>query len=201
MDAGPGLNFFSLNKERMLFEALGPLCVPETVHSEMMRKSRTDERFSRTQSVLGKLPQALLEILSDDAAGPLSESFERIAKMPMADRMRNGKDLGEMMVVAHAATQAERGHNVTVLIDDRGGQLLATHESRRLDRLRIVEPQTGHLQMITSVTVLERSVAGHYLPDHAALRKLYARMRSLDDGLMPLEMTGLLTLPGWSASR
>lgn len=57
-----------------------------------------------------------------------------------------------MVVLAHAAIQAERGHNVTVLIDDRGGQLLATHESRRLDQLRIAEPQTGHLQMITSVT-------------------------------------------------
>lgn len=129
----------------MLFEAFGPLCVPETVHSEMIRKARTDERFSRTQSVLWKRPQTLLEILNDDAAGPLSESFERIAQMPMADRMKNGKDLGEMMVVAHAATQAERGYDVTVLIDDRGGPLLASHESRRLDRLRPVEPQTGHL--------------------------------------------------------
>ncbi|MBP2412280.1 hypothetical protein JOF48_001079 [Arthrobacter stackebrandtii] len=184
-----------------MFEALGPLCVPETVHSEMTRKARTDERFSRTQSVLGKLPRALLEILNDDAAGPLSESFERIAKMPMSGRIKNGKDLGEMMVVAHAATQAERGYDVTVLIDDRGGQLLASHESRRLGRLRTAEPQTGQLQMITSVTVLERSIAGRHLPDHAALRKLCVQMMSLDDGLLPLEMTGLLDSPRWAANR
>ena len=121
--------------------------------------------------------------------------------MPMAGQMKNGRDLDEMMVVAHAATRAERGYDVTVLIDDRGGQLLASHESRLLDRLRIAEPQTGHLQMITSVTVLERSIAGRHLPDHATLRKLYARMRSLDDGLLPLEMTGLLDSPSWSANR
>ena len=39
----PSLNF-SLNKERALFEAPGPLCVPETVHSERIRKACADER-------------------------------------------------------------------------------------------------------------------------------------------------------------
>lgn len=198
MDAGPGLNFFSLNQERMLFEALGPLCVPETVHAEMIRKAGSDARFAPTQTVLGKLPGRLLAILSDDAAGPFQENFERIAGMPMANRMKNGKDLGETMVVAHAATQAEQGWDVTVLIDDGGGQKLAALESKRLDRRRILDTQTGSLRIITTLTVLEQSIATKHLPDQAALRKLYDRMRSLDDGLPPLETTGLLKLPGWS---
>lgn len=201
MDAGPGLNFFSLNQERMLFEALGPLCIPETVHAEMSRKARTDARFARTQNVLGKLPERLLAILSDDATGPFQEHFERIARMPMVDRIKSGKDLGETMVVAHAATQAERGCDVTVLIDDRGGQRLAALESQRLNRRRMVETQIGHLRIITTLTVLQRSIASRHLPDHAALRKLYDRMRGLDDGLLPLEMTGLLTLPSWSSGN
>lgn len=200
MDAGPGLNFFSLNQERMLFDALGPLCVPETVHIEMIRKAQNDQRFARSQNVLGKLPDALLEILNDDATGPLRESFERLAQMPMSVRIKNGKDLGELMVLAHAAIQAEQGHDVTVLIDDQGGQRLAALESRRLDRRRVGEPNTGHLHLITTLTVLECSVAGQYLPDPAALRKLSGRMRSLDDGLMPLERTGLLSAPGWSST-
>lgn len=33
IDAGPGLNFLSLNKERLLFSVLGPLSVPETVEA------------------------------------------------------------------------------------------------------------------------------------------------------------------------
>jgi len=81
MDAGPGLNFFSLNKERMLFQALGPLCLPETVHAEMIRKAPNDKRFASAQTVLGKLPTTLLEILSDDSMGPLRESVERLAYM------------------------------------------------------------------------------------------------------------------------
>ncbi|GAA4663220.1 hypothetical protein [Arthrobacter cryoconiti] len=201
IDAGPGLNFFSLNQERMLFEALGPLCVPETVHAEMTRKAGTDTRFERTRNVLGKLPERLLAILSDDMTGPFQGNFERIAEMPMVDRMKTGKDLGELMVVAHAATQVEQGCDITVLIDDRGGQQLAALESKRLDRRRILEKQIGHLQIITTLTVLERSIASKHLPDNMALRKLYERMRSLDDGLLPLEMTGLLTSPGWSSGN
>ena len=40
MDAGPGLNFLSLNKERLLFSALGPLSVPEIVEREILRKAQ-----------------------------------------------------------------------------------------------------------------------------------------------------------------
>jgi len=33
MDAGPGINFFSLNKERLLFRVLGALSVQEIVET------------------------------------------------------------------------------------------------------------------------------------------------------------------------
>lgn len=39
MDAGPGINFFSLNKERLLFSVLGALSVPEIVADEILRGS------------------------------------------------------------------------------------------------------------------------------------------------------------------
>ena len=137
MDAGPGLNFFSVNQERLLFSVLGPLQVPETVHAEMLRKSRTDERFHQSETVLKKVPQRLLEILSDDATGPLTRHVERISGLPIRERLALGKHLGETMVVAHAALLAESGSDVIVLIDDRGGQKLASIEARRLDRVRL----------------------------------------------------------------
>ena len=49
MDAGPGLNFLSLNKERLLFDTVGPLRVPEKVEEEILRKSRQDRRFSAAE--------------------------------------------------------------------------------------------------------------------------------------------------------
>lgn len=54
MDAGPGINFFSLNKERLLFGVLGPLAIPEIVEKEIRRKARQDQRFAAAERVLVK---------------------------------------------------------------------------------------------------------------------------------------------------
>jgi hypothetical protein len=51
IDAGPGLNFFSINKERLLIEILGPLSTPETVQDEVLRKARQDRRFRSATAV------------------------------------------------------------------------------------------------------------------------------------------------------
>lgn len=42
IDAGPGLNFLSVNKERLLIAILGPISAPETVQSKSCaRRNRT----------------------------------------------------------------------------------------------------------------------------------------------------------------
>ena len=66
MDAGPGINSFSLNKERLLFGTLGALAIPEIVEQEILRRARQDQRFSAAQRVMGRVRPGLLEILSDD---------------------------------------------------------------------------------------------------------------------------------------
>lgn len=55
----------------------------KTLHSEMIRKSRSDEWFSRTQNVLGKLPQSLLAILSNDRGGQIlaTQEFRRLGRL------------------------------------------------------------------------------------------------------------------------
>jgi hypothetical protein len=45
IDAGPGLNFLSINKERLLIAILGAFSAPETVQGEVVRKSQQDDRF------------------------------------------------------------------------------------------------------------------------------------------------------------
>ena len=61
IDAGPSLNFFSINKERLLIGVLGPLSTQETVQSEVLRKSRDDERFRTAATVWRKLARAGFE--------------------------------------------------------------------------------------------------------------------------------------------
>lgn len=83
------------------------------------------------------------------------------------------------MVIAHAVVAAEAGKTVTVLIDDGPGARTATAEISRLQRLQ------------------SKAAAGQHIPDKAAMRTIYTRLRSLDDGLPPIERTNLLRLPHW----
>lgn len=197
MDAGPGINFFSVHKERLLFSALGPLCVPEAVEEEILRKARKDQRFSAAELVWRKLPDRLMEVLSDDLTDELTIAVERIGKSPAQDRVRSAKDLGETMVIAHAAVAAEAGEHVIVLIDDGGGCQAATTEARRLQRLRNEGKPVGSIGLVHTVTVLERTAGSEHLREKDAMRDLYARLRKLDDGLPPLETTNLMSLPCW----
>jgi hypothetical protein len=136
IDAGPGLNFLSINKERLLFGTLGPLSAPETVRDEVLRKSRQDKRFSAAEKVWRKLPERLMQILPDDQTPELAVAVHRISGLPFNDRLQHSRDLGEAMVVAHAVVAAEAGDTVTVLIDDGQGARLATAEINRLRRIR-----------------------------------------------------------------
>lgn len=197
IDAGPGINFFSLNKERLLIATLGPLSAPEAVRDEVLRKSRTDSRFSAAGQVWRKLGPRYMEVLSDDITDELAAAVNRISGMPVGQRIRRGKDLGEVMVIAHAVVRAEGGNDVYVLIDDGGGRKLAGSEARRLDRLRRAGRKVGAIWLVGTVTVLEKAAGSEYLPDRGAMRDLYQRLRGLDDGLPPLDQTRLMVLPCW----
>ena len=122
IDAGPSINFFSINKERLLFSVLGALSAPEAVKKEVLRKAHQDKRFSAAGRVWRKLPSSLLQILSDDETKELSIAVERINGIPFTQRMLFSKDLGETMVIAHAAVAAEAGEDVVILIDDNDGK-------------------------------------------------------------------------------
>lgn len=175
MDAGPGLNFFSLQQERLLFSMLGALCIPEAVETEIRRRARQDRRFTAADAVLRKLPERLLEVLSDDLTEDLARAVGRISHGPAQDRLRVSKDLGETLVIAHAAVRAEAGADVIVLIDDSGGCRTAAAEARRLDRLRCAGSPVGSIGVIGTTTVLERAAGTDHLPDRDAMRSLYTQ--------------------------
>lgn len=198
IDAGPSLNFFSINKERLLIGVLGPLSTPETVQAEVLRKSRQDERFRAAATVWRKLTPRWIQILSDDVTPELATVVHRVTRQPMNERLKHPKDLGEIMVIAHAVVAAEAGGAVTVLIDDGAGAKLATSEIGRLQRLRSTGHAVGSIRLASTLTVLRRAIGTEHLPDKAAMRETYARLRSLDDGLPPIEKTSLMSPSVWS---
>jgi hypothetical protein len=198
IDAGPGLNFLSINQERLLIGILGPLSAPETVQREVLRKARTDDRFRAAANVWQKLAPRWMHILSDDQTPELAAVVHRITRQPMAQRLKHPKDLGETMVIAHAVVAAESGKTVTVLIDDGPGAQIATAEINRLNRLEAGGRHTvGSIRLASTLTVLERAASGQHVPDKAIMRRIYQRLRGLDDGLPPIETTNLLSPTLW----
>jgi hypothetical protein len=198
IDAGPGLNFLSINKERLLIAVLGAFSAPETVQSEVLRKSQQDERFRAAATVWRKLTTSWIEILSDDATPELATVVQRISGLPMADRLKQPRDLGETMVIAHAVVAAESGQSVTILIDDGAGAQIATSEISRLQRLVSSGHPVGSITLASTPTVLGRAARTEHLPDRAAMRDTYVRLRTLDDGLPPIENTDLLSSKFWA---
>lgn len=147
-----------------------------------------------------KLPDRLMAILSDDVTDELSAAVQRISGSPLAERQARSKDLGETMVIAHAAVAAESGVDVIVLIDEGPGTRQAAQEARRLDRMRGGRGQAvGSIRLATTKTVLERGVQKRLIADRGELRRIYDALRALDDGLPPISHTGLLSGELWNS--
>jgi len=198
IDAGPGLNFLSINKERLLIAMLGQLSAPAAVEDEVLRRAARDRRFRSAATAWRKLTPTWIQILPDDLTPELARVVHRITQQPMAERLRHSKDLGETMVIAHAVVAAEAGATVIVLIDDGLGAQAGTREIRRLDRLRTSGSTVGSITLASTLTVLEKAAGSKYIPDRAEMREIYQRLRCLDDGLPPIEKTALLTTMRWS---
>jgi hypothetical protein len=201
IDAGPSLNFLSIRKERLLIATMGKLSAPESVQTEVFRKSDQDVRFRAAAGVWRRLTPVYIDVLSDEPTEGLSRVVHRITDQRMAERLRQSKDLGETMVIAHAVVAAEGGADVIVLIDDGRGAEDATRESRRLRRLRESGCSVGSITLAGTVTVLLKAVAMQHISGRADMREIYRRLRGLDDGLPPIEKTDLLTTPLWPHGR
>lgn len=199
IDAGPCLNFLAANAERVLLGTLGPVCSPETVRDEVLRKAMRERRFEPAGRLWRKLEPKWLEVLPDDETPALAKVVGRLSGLPMAERVLQRPDLGETMVIAHAVVAAEAGASVTVLIDERAGAVMAAQEARRLTRLRQRGQTVGLISVASTLTVLERAAGTKELPDRDAMRRVYARMRDLDDGLVHIDQTTLLAPSTWSS--
>lgn len=197
IDAGPALNFLAINRERILTGVVGRISTPETVESEVLEKARRDARFRAVAGVWAKMRPSWIELLSDDETPELAAVVGRLSQLPMAERKMMAKDLGETMVVAHAAVKAEAGQHVIVIIDDQGGATLAMSEKRRLDRIRALGKPVGSITLVNTVSILRKAAGGVHVPNRKTMREVYTKLRACDDGLLPIEQTSLLSADLW----
>jgi hypothetical protein len=198
VDAGPALTFLARkDTTRVLIQGLrGGFASPETVRTEVMRKCRQKSQLLGTAETQWKMLEnaGRIQVLSDDETAGLSAAVQRLCNMPMSQRIRQGKDLGELMVIAHAAVLADAGHDVVILIQERDGTALARQEAGRFARLA---PGRGTIRVWNSQTVLLRAAGSPQIPDKAVMKDIYEAMRLRDAALPPIEVTDLLTSPIW----
>lgn len=201
IDAGPALNFCSINQERLLIAVTGPLHAPRTVSDEVFRNATdpSDLRFRASEKVWTTLSSSrYLTILEDDPHNaPLVEVLSRVGGRPADLNKRQAKDLGERMVIAHASLMVQSGADVTVLVDDGGGRDLVAREQRFL-RQHPASKAFGNLYLMSTPDVLIRAIGTKYLPDRKRMRHVYGRLTPLDNSLTrPIERTNLLAHPKW----
>ena len=200
VDAGPALNFFAAGQERLLFACIGGIRVPESVRDEILGKAAADQRFRNAQRVVSRLPDHLWQVLSDTVTDDLNQVIYRLDRMPMNERLRNRRDLGETMVIAHAVVAAQSGQDVWILIDEIRGSEVATGEKRRLERMRQNGAPVGSLKIISTIQVLKVAVTRTVIENRGVMRKVYGQLKALDDGLPPIEQTDLLSKALWQSA-
>ncbi|NDL56631.1 hypothetical protein [Phytoactinopolyspora mesophila] len=202
IDAGPVLTFLARkDTTRILYAGLGSagLLAPEQVEREVIRKSRQESRrFGTVEATWKKIVDAnRLTVLPDDETAELAAAVQRLCLMPMSERMRQQEDLGEMLVIAHAAVRAEAGTDIAVLIQERAGTAMAQNEARRINGLEAA----GRLRVWNTQTILLRAAGSTHLPDRARMKTVYENMRSLDSALPPISETNLLTAAIWERTN
>lgn len=210
LDAGPCLNFFATNNQNILVRVVGKgFRVPETVRAEVARRSRDqrDARFARAWNVWMRLESnGWIEVLSDSSTPSLLAAAKAVltgASFP--ERLTRSKDLGETMVVIHAVEIAMRGNDVVVIIDDAEGRVLASTQTRRLERLSLLRREQGgapigRVTLMSTGSVLAEAARTGVIADRAQMKSVYAQLKQCDDGLLPIERTDLLDPALWPAS-
>jgi hypothetical protein len=150
------------------------ILIPEEVAAEAESKRSYGQlathlrrlKASRTVQILPRL------VLEDERTAVLA-NVARVRGMSMGLALSRRADLGEAVVIGHARHLADSGHEVYVLIDDQGAQVLASGEG---------------LEVITVEMLLLAAVSLGLLPA-GKLESTYESLRPFGAGL-----------PTWKAS-
>jgi len=188
LDAGPTLNFLAVGQQTVLIRTADAgglqLTVPQRVDAEIRGMCR-DPRFAKTaaEATWQKLVAAGRVIVLTDELDTLmfAEAIARISGVPALERVKSRKSLGEIMVLAHASTLAQRGTDVVVLIDEGDGRERCRRETEWLNRHQAL----GQVVLWSTKQVLKQANPGWFTTG-LTWERVYHRMRKFDDGLPAL---------------
>lgn len=191
LDAGPALNFLAVGQQNILVKAAASadlqLAAPRRVDTEVRGMSK-NPRFARTGALTtwSRMCAAdRIRILDDTLDGnpDFTSAVTRVSGKPAKDRVRDGRSLGEILVIAHASTRAQAGQDVFILIDDGDGRTRARREIAWLTR----QQASGRVTLWKTQQVLHAAKRQpDWIVDGLTAEQVYEKMRDFDEGLPPL---------------
>ena len=185
VDAGPTLNFICSGQFQILTDILkgmqSGLAMPSEVVTEIRGKAKDSRGGTKFKGADKKLASLLAgdvieELVPDTADTHLMAAVQRVAQVPYTARKGRSKDLGEVMVVAHATVRASPEHVVFVLIDDLDGQTLARRHRTNL---------------ISTEQILKKGIDYGLIGTRGEMKVIYNKLRPFDDGLIHFDQTTL----------
>jgi len=201
IDAGPAINFLASGHEKLLTNAIGkqPIYAPASVETEVLRKAGKIKRFKGATGRWNRMKPGWITVLSDDSQDPhLLAAAHQFLNAPLSKRLQDGDDLGEVMVTLHAYVKASTGEHTFMIMDDRRGRAFAQTAVNLIARQRQAGRPVGRLQLVSSIDIIERRINTPDIPDLATLRRLWADISPMDDGLPnDLDETRLPTSKNW----
>lgn len=158
---------------RILVELGMEILIPAEVEREVLgkRMGQIKDQWPRLRS--SSRVKILDELTATDVRVSAVANVARLRGTSVQLALSARRDLGEAVVVGHAKVLADAGHEVYVVIDDQGGQTLASNEG---------------LTVLTVEDLLIAAVQLGLLP--------FERLRKTYEDLIPFGSG----LPTWSAS-
>jgi predicted nucleic acid-binding protein len=177
VDAVCCVHFCAAGKSSLLLKILVGLdmeiLIPAEVEREVLgkRMGQVQDQWPRLRS--SPRVQILDELTPTDVRAEVVANVARLRGTSTHLALSTRRDLGEAIVIGHAKALADAGHDVYVVIDDQGGQTLASNEG---------------LTILTVEDLLIAAVRLGLLPPER-LRKTYEDLIPFGSGL-----------PTWDAS-
>ena len=178
VDAVCCVYFCAAAKSGLLIAVLTRLDMEILIPEEVATEAGQKKSFEHLATHLARLKAStrvkiLPRLVLEDERTDVLANVARVRGMSQALAISSRRDLGEAVVIGHAKHLADSGHHVYVLIDDQGGQVLASAEG---------------LEIITVEMLLLAAVKLELLPV-GKLQSTYESLRPFGSGL-----------PTWKAS-
>ncbi|MGV3712888.1 hypothetical protein [Pseudolysinimonas sp.] len=170
-DTGPLLSFGCSGEFQTFLDVFTniDIVVPSTVMLELRGKAR-EHRFRGGDGAVGRYVPGRIDVREHDLADTeFNTVLERVAAMPLAERLTNRKNLGEVYVIAHALQLMNSGVNVRAVMDDGDAVELARRNG---------------VGVISTAQVLLTARSRGVVTSSQAKAK-YNKLRRFDDGLVP----------------